>query len=70
MKKKMFNLPVAVVEGEVSDFRELLVGFVDERPVHFANWDAAAAVVRRQLHRVVSTITEGDGGDTETKPSV
>lgn len=33
-------MPVAVVIGELSDFGEFLVGFVEKRPVDFANWDA------------------------------
>lgn len=53
MKKEGMG-PVAVVEGEVSDFGEFLVGFVDERPVDFVNWNVAAL---RHLHRVGALVT-------------
>lgn len=48
--------PAALVEGKVSDFGELLVGFVDESPENLAHWDVAAdtaaatAVLHLHLH--------------------
>lgn len=37
--------PVAFVRGQVSDLRELLIGFFDKRPINFTHWNVAGIVI-------------------------